>query len=250
MAPTAPLAVVTGTTSGIGLELTGALLDKGWQVVGLARRSAPLDHQRYTHVVVDLGDSAALDHLCGGLLRQRLSAPDLPRVGLVNNAAMIGVMGWLETAGAGHLGNLFAVNAAAPMALMGLARSSVPATTPLRVVNISSGAAHSPLPGLADYSASKAALRMAGRSAAAEFEAAGLTPAQAAVFSYEPGLVDTAMQDAAQDAPADTFPSHGIFREFLAQGLLNPPGAVVGEILDFLEGDPAECFTERRYGDA
>ncbi len=35
---TEKLAIVTGSSSGIGEALTGQLLERGWQVLGVARR--------------------------------------------------------------------------------------------------------------------------------------------------------------------------------------------------------------------
>jgi len=242
------LAIVTGTTSGIGLALAQALLVGGWRVVGVARRAAEIDAHGYTHIAADLGDLVALPALAEADLAPVLAAPDLERVGLVNNAAMIGALTGLRAADPQHLGHMFAVNAAAPMYLMGLVARVVPDSALLRIVNISSGAAHSPFAGLGDYSATKAALLLAGRTLAAEFEQAGRTPRDAAVFSYEPGLVDTAMQDQARAASPDVFPAHGAFEEFAAKGMLNSPAAVVGDIVTFLDGDPAESFTEHRFG--
>ena len=37
-------AVVTGTSDGVGLEVARRLLEGGWSVLGLARRTAPIDH--------------------------------------------------------------------------------------------------------------------------------------------------------------------------------------------------------------
>ena len=241
------LAIVTGTSSGIGLALAKVLLDGGWRVVGLARRTAAIDAPGYTHITADLGDLTGLRAIAEADLAPILAVPDLARVGLVNNAATIGALTWMRAADPQHLGRMFAVNAAAPMYLMGFVTNVMPESARLRIVNISSGAAHSPFPGLGDYSATKAALRLAGRTLAAEFEQADRTPRDAAVFSYEPGLVDTAMQDQARAASPDVFPAHGAFEEFAAKGMLNPPAAVVGDIIAFLDGDPAEYFTESRF---
>lgn len=243
------LAIVTGTSSGIGLALAEALLARRWRVVGLARREAPIADDRYRHVTADL---SGLDRLLATMeteLAPALAEPGLDRVALVNNAAMIGALTWLRALEPEHLGRMFAVNAAAPMALMALVAKLIRSPVRLRVVNISSGAAHSPFPGLADYSATKAALRLAGRSLAAEFAEEGRAPHDAAVLSYEPGLVDTAMQDRARATAPEEFPAHEAFRQFAAEDRLNPPDAVVGGIVAFLESDPREQFSERRFGD-
>jgi NAD(P)-dependent dehydrogenase (short-subunit alcohol dehydrogenase family) len=243
------LALITGTSSGIGLALARALLDEGWRVIGMARREAPLAAGRYRHLQLDLGELASLTAALTEQVEPAITAPGLSRVALVNNAALIGQLTWQQDLDAVQLGAMFTVNAAAPMALMGFFAARVPADAALRVVNISSGAAHSPYPGLSDYGATKAALRLAGQSLAAEFAEQGRPPRQAAVLSYEPGLVDTRMQDQARDTSPADFPAHDSFRQFAEEGRLNPPEAVVGEIVTFLEADPPEHFSESRFGE-
>lgn len=242
-------AILTGTSRGIGLALARVLLDRDWRVLGLARRFAPIVDDRYTHLTADLGDLGSLQALAREHLVPALTRPGLQRVAVINNAAMIGSLSWLRAADPQHLGQMFAVNAAAPMYLMGLASGEVSETARLRIVNISSGAAHMPLPGLSDYGATKAALRLAGRTLAAELERSGRQPREAAVLSYEPGLVDTAMQEEARGASPEDFPALEAFQRFAAEGQLHAPQDVVGEILVFLDSDPPEGFTERRFGE-
>jgi len=54
------LALVTGTTSGIGQAVADALLHRGWHVVGAARRPSTIGHDAYEHLQIDLGDARAL----------------------------------------------------------------------------------------------------------------------------------------------------------------------------------------------
>lgn len=243
------LAIVTGTTSGIGLELAAALLERGWSVLGLARRDAVVDRDGYTHLSVDLADLAALRQVAEQRLAPALRRDGLQCVALVNNAGLIGGLGWLQASDPQQLARLFAVNAVAPTYLMGVAVAAVAASTPLRIVNVSSGAAHSAYPGLGDYGATKAALRLAGRTLAAELAMSDRPPHAAAILSYEPGLVDTDMQRQAREASPASFPAHDVFQGFAEEGKLVEPRNVVGDIVEFLESDPDEGFTERRYGE-
>ncbi|MGH7532983.1 MAG: NAD-dependent epimerase/dehydratase family protein, partial [Gemmatimonadales bacterium] len=52
-------ALVTGTSSGIGESLARDLLGRGWSVVGISRRAAPISTSGYTHLRLDLADLAA-----------------------------------------------------------------------------------------------------------------------------------------------------------------------------------------------
>ena len=109
------------------------------------------------------------------------------------------------------------------------------------MVNISSGAAQRPFPGLATYCSTKAALRMAGMVIAAEVEDIG-------VFSYEPGVVDTEMQRATREMPLEEFPWGATFRQYHAEGRLAAPELPAADIVEFLTADGAERFVERRRG--
>jgi len=245
------LAIVTGTSSGIGAALAQALLDEEWTVIGLARRAVDLGHLRYRHVAVDLGDVGALASVAEQALRPLVMEDRWARVALVNNAALSGESKGLEDCEPGQLQHLLAVNTVAPMYLMGFVARVSPPSVPLRIVNISSGAAVSAFPGLGDYCASKAALRMAGMVMAAEL-GSDLRPGgrreDAAVFSYEPGVVDTPMQTAARSHSLEDSPWSQPFKEFAAQGMLEKPEDVVREIVAFAGGDGHEAFVERRYG--
>ena len=245
------LAIVTGTSSGIGASLAGALLGMDWSVIGLARRAVDLDHLRYRHIAVDLGDLGALEEVAERELRPVVAEDRWGRVALVNNAALSGESKGLEDIAAGQLQGLIAVNTVAPTYLMGFVASATPPAVPLRIVNVSSGAAVRAFPGMGDYCASKAALRMAGMVMAAELDSElrpGGRREDAGVFSYEPGVVDTPMQTAARSHSLEDSPWSQPFKDFAAQGMLEKPEDVVGEIVEFVSGDGPDPFTERRYG--
>ena len=53
------LALVTGTSSGIGAAVAKELLSHGWHVVGVARRVPKMGGERYRHLKLDLADVAA-----------------------------------------------------------------------------------------------------------------------------------------------------------------------------------------------
>jgi NAD(P)-dependent dehydrogenase (short-subunit alcohol dehydrogenase family) len=240
------LAIVTGTSSGVGAALARLLIARGWCVLGLSRREAGLQSGRYRHAVVDL---AALERVCEvarETLEPMLRERAWRRVGLVNNAGAIGALRALEDADAQALAAVFAVNALAPMLLMGCVARASPAV-PLRIVNVSTGAALQPIPGIGDYGASKAALRLASMTFAAELsspERDGGARADVRVLSYAPGVVDTPMQQAARAPRA----WNRLFVDFQARGQLVPPQGPAGEIADFLDAGSGPVFEERRFG--
>jgi len=241
-------AIVTGTSAGLGEAVARQLLEHGWSVIGIARRPAPFDHERYRHVAYDLAgvvdDPAALE--------SRLTLPDvrtMRRMGLVNNAAVPEGLMPLGRLDPRQLARIYAVNLIAPLWLMGHALRTAADDTPLRIVNVSSGAATTGFAGLAAYGSSKAALRLAGMSLAREWDTPSPTARprhDAAILSYEPGVVDTDMQRYARSRPADEFPWAQMFHDFAARGVAVPPERPAREIVAFLESDDQPPFTERR----
>ena len=241
------LAIVTGTSSGIGQAVAQELLRRGWSVVGLARRPSPLEDRRYEHLQVDLAETArlvdAVEHRIGRLVGGLTTA----RVALVNNAALVGLLGTVERIDAAELTKLYAVNVVAPAALAGwlLRRSRREAA--IRIVNVSSGAAVKGFPGLGAYGSSKAALRMLGMVLGAELDLAGPQDTRdVSVLSYEPGMVDTAMQQTARASEPDVLPLVDMFKAAAHEGRLVPPSRPASEIADFLESDGQPRFSERR----
>lgn len=237
----ARLALVTGTSSGIGAAVARGLLRGEWHVVGVARRTSGIAHERYRHLALDLSDvpaaSARLERDFGAQLAERA----WERVGLVNNAAAAPA-GRIQNLQPTELVSSFALNAVMPLWLMGFIARRKPEQCMLRVVNVSSGAAQRPSPGLAAYCAAKAALRMAGMAVAAELDD------RVSVLSYEPGVVDTEMQLAARSKPLEEFPWGDTFRRYHAEGRLVAPELPAADIVEFLESAAAERFKERRYG--
>lgn len=245
------LAVVTGTSSGIGAALAKRLLDDGWTVIGISRRDVDLGHPAYEHLVLDLGNIHALQTLVEKRLAATMADNRWRRVGLVNNAALGGMQQGIENTDPERLAWLLSINTIAPVYLMGVAARVVPSPTPLRIVNISSGAAHRGFPGLGDYCASKAALRLAGMSLAEELASDGRPGGRRVdgrVLSYEPGVVDTPMQTRARSVDGVESPWTKPFRDFQAKGLLEKPGDVIVPVVEFLESEDGPVFEEKRFG--
>jgi benzil reductase ((S)-benzoin forming) len=241
-------ALVTGTSAGIGAAVAARLLERGWRVIGVARRAAALDHRSYRHVSADLADPASLPKI-DDAVAAGLQASEPTRVGLVNNAAAGGLLAPMERIDPSALHRMTAANFVAPLHLMGFMVAHAPAGAALRIVNVSSGAAVRAFPGLSAYSGTKAALRMAGMVLAAELESPlrnTPAPRDCAIVSYEPGAVDTDMQTGARSVSAEAFPWVTLFHEFKARGILLDPRHPAEKIVGFLEADGLPVFSEQR----
>ena len=240
------VALVTGTSSGIGAAIADRLVRTRWVVIGLARRPAALESPHYEHFEVDLSDLPALGAIAEERLEPLLSDTRWQRVGLVNNAAAPGALSALENADPLRLA---AVNAVAPIFLMGFMTRVVLSPTWLRIANISSGAAVQAVPGLGDYGSSKAALRLAGMVLRTGFDsgdAAGGRRRNAAVLSYDPASWTRECRNWRGRGLARSFLRTRCSQDFAAQGLLQAPEAVIGKVIEFLVGNSRESFLEVR----
>ena len=94
--PAHHLAIVTGTSSGIGEVLTRTLLQRDWRVVGISRRSAPLTAPQYSHLPLDLGDVDSLTKTLTTRLGPVVKDGDVSRIALVNNAADVALLGQVD----------------------------------------------------------------------------------------------------------------------------------------------------------
>lgn len=180
-------ALVTGGSRGIGLAIVSALAARGADVTFTARSADGIETamealpqgQAVRGVVCDVTDLARMQTLL-----------DAPLDILVNNAGIIGPIGriaeveieaWAEN----HRINVLAAFGAIRLALPGLIERKG------TLVNLSSGAAATPMEGWSAYCAGKAALAMLTRCVHLEYAAAGVR-----AFGFAPGLVDTDMQAA------------------------------------------------------
>jgi short-subunit dehydrogenase len=189
-------ALVTGASSGIGVELARQLAQRGHGVTLVARREGPLhelaDELHATHGVraevapADLSDEAARDALVAEVLGRGLEV-DI----LVNNAGF-------STMGAVHRGEAtreLSMIRTDVEAVVHLCTALVPAMVQRgrgAVLNVASTAAFQPIPGQAGYAASKAFVLSYTQSLAQELKRTGVT-----VTALCPGPVETGFAAAA-----------------------------------------------------
>ena len=247
--PNRRLAIVTGTSSGIGEKVARQLLQPGWEVIGISRRAVAMDTRGYAHCSLDLADVARLTSGLETQVGPRIREEGLSRLALVNNAADVALLGQVDQLEPTGMLQAYAVNTVAPVLLMGWVLRTAPPRIPVRIVNVSSGAGVEPFPGLGAYGSTKAALRLAGMVLAAELDlrAAGEARRDATVWSYEPGVVATAMQEAVRSAPTETVPIVQVFQNLATEGRLRPADAPATEIVSYLEADGYPGFSEQRF---
>jgi benzil reductase ((S)-benzoin forming) len=219
-------AIVTGVSRGLGAALAVELLERGFTVVGIGRASNPaLIGGRYEFVQFDLADVARVDAVLAPAL-EALNERHLASVCLLNNAATVDAVGTIGRLAVSEIASALAVNLAAPVALANLfCRVFADAEIPRRVINVSSGAAQTALPGEAVYCVAKAGIEMLTRALAAELQAPNFR-----AITVRPGVMDTDMQLHARSQPPDLLPSVELFKEFHRQGRLVAPAVVASKI--------------------
>lgn len=228
-------ALVTGSSSGIGLAVAQHLLSAGWQVQGWDRQAASISHPNFTPVVVDLMDDVALTRVLNALPAQATSkalAITAPAI-----TAMVHAAGQMHT---GTLEHLDARDGAAMWHLhVGVATRLAQALSPAmqaagtgRIVLLGSRVAQG-MPGRSQYAAAKAALIALARSWAAELASCGVT-----VNVVSPAATQTAfLADPTRASSAPKLPPIGRYIEpaevaSLVGYLLSPAaGAITGQNL-------------------
>jgi NAD(P)-dependent dehydrogenase (short-subunit alcohol dehydrogenase family) len=190
---TGEIAFITGAGRGIGVEIARALAHEGATVVVTARKRA--DAEGVTADIVggggkaialacDVSDVASVD---AAVAAARSKAG--PVSVLVNNAGIITPIGELHETDPLEWARNVQVNLSGAAAAAHAVLPGMIAARRGTIINISSGAAHRPLPGWSAYCAAKGGLAMLTRALAAEYAEKGIR-----VFGFAPGLVDTEMQ--------------------------------------------------------
>ncbi|MCP2317111.1 Short-chain dehydrogenase [Nocardia amikacinitolerans] len=185
-----PTALITGASAGLGRALARALVERGWRVIGTARRGDRLDAVRaelgaaFVAVTGDVTDPAHRARLAE--IADGAGPLDL----VVNNASTLGPspMPRLADFPLDELEAVYRTNVVAPLAVL---QATLPLLGPDGViVDISSDAAVEPYPGWGGYGPAKAALDQLTAILAAEHP-------ELAVYSFDPGDMRTEMHQAA-----------------------------------------------------
>lgn len=222
--------LITGASRGLGRALAeAALAMPDTTVVGICRH-ATIRHKRYRHQPLDLSDLAAVQH---NLHKVFAHFPDATSLTLINNAAVLGEIGYLGEQPNEHYEFVFDVNLLAPAMLMNTFLSAYQGRDlPRTILNISSGAAQRAVDGWGAYSASKAALDALSRTAQREQELRG---SGLRIRSLSPGILDTSMQAQIRSADTHDFSEIAKFADFHQQGQLRQPSEVAMHIMKWLQ---------------
>ena len=190
--PTGRVALVTGAARGIGASTVLALAQRGIAPVLAVRdpqaAQAAADAVSALGVacrieVCDVADYASVQRCVANVLKA-WSRIDI----VINNAGQIEPQAPLAQTDPAEWAHAMQVNLVGPYNVI---HAALPELLQRKgvVLNVSTGAAHTPRDGWSAYCTSKAGLYMLSRSVLNEYGKEGLS-----VYSLQPGLVDTAMQ--------------------------------------------------------
>jgi len=241
--------LVTGATSGIGLELAALLAREGFRVFGGAlpgEDSSDLDKTGATRVALDVTDRRSLEAARKEIEEQ---LGELPLWGLVNNAGVVDA-GPVELLDLDHARQLFEVNV---LGVMAATQTFLPAIRAAkgRIVNMSSISAILPLPFLGPYSASKSAVETLSDSLRRELHPFGVD-----VVIVQPGTTRTPLWKKADQidiAPFRGSPYEAAVEEVQRRAVRKggkgmPPEQVAQAILEALRSErpPSRVRVQRK----
>ncbi|GAB3306406.1 Rossmann-fold NAD(P)-binding domain-containing protein [Hymenobacter tenuis] len=226
--------IITGASRGLGKALAEAVLRQPANIVIGVCRHATIEHERYCHQPLDLSDMLAVQN---NLYKVFPHWSDADSITLINNAAVLGEIGYLGEHTNEHFEFVFDVNIVAPAMLMNTFLSAYRGSTvPRTILNISSGAAQRAVDGWGAYSASKAALDALSRTAQKEQDLRG---SGVRIRSLAPGILDTPMQEHIRAADTHSFSEADRFASFHAEGRLAEPNEVAEKIVSWLRHVPS-----------
>jgi short-subunit dehydrogenase len=216
-----PLAVVTGTSSGIGEAIASELLDGGWGVVGISRRTPARTHSEYHHITLDLTSTDKLTSAIPSIIKE------YGPVSLLVNNAGVGHFAPHEELSVANIQELVQCNFLAPLVLTrGLLRSLK--ETRGNIISIGSFSAHESSSFGAAYAATKAGLEHFMRSLFDEVRKSGVK-----VTTISPDITRTPFYDRLTFYPEDdenVAVTPQCIAQAVMQTLLQREGTVISHI--------------------
>ena len=243
-------AIVTGASSGIGLELGRTLVQQGFEVWGLSRRQPPGD-SGIKGMQLDLSSLDSLNTWVHQTLEPKLNQWEGELV-LVHNAGDLGpvVPQWrLEDFADFQRSFNLHVLAGARLAQSVLARVQQGGRLKVTLAFMISGAATKAYEGWGSYCSCKAALRMLLMVLAKESKKFLEQPGIDLMFyNLDPGPTSTSMQDDIRQMSPENLPNVQRFVELHQDEQLNLPKDIAADFGSMVFGDHRPYYVEKRVG--
>ena len=216
------LAIITGSSAGIGLSLVEEMIKKNYIVFGYSRTNK-LTHKHYTVKQVDLSNLTQVRNIELPIFDK------VKKVVLINNAATIGTILPLQEKTEKDILYEYNVNLISPILLLRNFINSYFRVKEKLIINISSGASRKPIHSWSTYCSSKSGLDAITRVLSEELQK------NYKVFSVYPGVVNTNMQEEIRRSDPDKFPLLSTFLSYYKKNELLSTNYVASEIIKIVE---------------
>jgi 3-oxoacyl-[acyl-carrier protein] reductase len=183
------IAVVTGTSRGVGQVIAQYLLDTGFIVFGMSRSSSSIQHDQFIEITTDFRDIASVQNAFA-VVRSHTKIIDV----LVNNAATL-TSQYLMIMPADAAKSMIETNLLAPILVTKEALRFLRKSKNGRIINISSMAPRIKAPGDAVYAATKAGLEIFSEITAREVSAYGVTSNTIAISAFDSDMFRSLNQE-------------------------------------------------------
>jgi benzil reductase ((S)-benzoin forming) len=233
--------IVTGASRGVGEAIVRQLMEPGNSIFCVSRSlNEPLLSESTEKgielhwVQTDLSESMSGDAIFQPIVEQ-IDSSGSEGVCLINNAAVLEPMGLIGSATPAAIEKALHINLVAPMTLThAFVAHFTGKSFPRTVINVSSGAGSSAMPGLSTYSTTKAGLNMFTTAAAVDQKNHN-EELPIRFFAVSPGTVDTSMQNSLRSAGSTVLPQHETYMSWKEDGSLIAPEVAARRILSLLD---------------
>ena len=232
------IAVVTGSSSGIGRATTIRFLDAGFMVIGLARHhdKYEISHDRYHPRRADFSDIDKLDKIAADILK------DYPEISVLVCNAGFGDFRHLENFSHKQIQEFINVNLVAHIVLCRHMVSSMKKLGQGDIVIVGSEAALAGKRKATLYSSAKFGMRGFAQSLRDEVGSSGLR-----VCLINPGMVRSAFFNDLDFEPGNS-PENAIEPEDIAKVIVETVGARKGTVIDEINLSPASKVIHFKTG--